>query len=303
MPLGFGRSILSKTAPAEVGGAVGNYFYSSTADGSNFATAAFGNNTTAWSDVSEMTWMVWFRGYLDPADYETGDIKGDAVYMPRFGWTASLSGFYLGWGQGPFDSANTTEKRFEFQSKSGQFGSGIWEYPSNALVPWDGAWHQMIFLIDNVNNNHKLWLDGSEKTTSSDTFATTFDVSSIDWFTFNAYLSNPSPGTGNPTLGLVNVNTMDVGPSAVWFSDIDPATNLSKLYDSGNTDGYVDIGSDGTSSGLTQPDVLSWVTDGGSITQGGSSTATVVEVTQGTATVNKVTDGTGPGSGDTRTAH
>ena len=302
MPLGFGRSILSKPAVAAAPSGVGNYYHSSTAtNNSVFAAPVFGNNTTAWSDTDEMTWMVWFRGYL-AGDYETGDVKGDSCYMPRFGWTPSLDGFYMGWGQGPFDSGNSTEARFELQSKSNLYGNAIWGYPSNALVPWDGAWHQMIFLIDNANNNHRLWLDGSEKTTS-DGFSTAFDVSTIDWFCFNGYVSNPSPGTGNPTLGTVNANTVDIGPSAVWFSDIDPATNLSAMYDSGNTDGYVDMGSDGTASGLTQPDVWSWITDGGTVTQGGASTATVVELSVGGATLTKVTDGTGPGSGDTRTAH
>lgn len=302
----FGRQgILAKTAAAAAGGTIANYWHSSSATQSSvFAVPAFGNNTVQWSDTNEFTLMIWYRAYQTPTAYTSGDIKGDNWYPVRFGWSDSpnLSGFAINSGAGPYNSGNSSRTlQGSHLSKNSNFGSATYVAASNAELGIDGSWHQLMIVIDCDDSSHRIWFDGVEKTYTSKSSSTTFNFATIKWFAFGAYLSNASPSSGNPTLSPINSHTVDIGPCAIWFSDINPQDDVSKWYDSANTDGYVHLGTDGTASGLTQPSVYGYVDSNGVVQNGGSLTSvTVVELSAGAATVTKVTDGTGPGSGDTR---
>lgn len=112
------------------------------------------------------------------------------------------------------------------------------------------TWYHVIFKnsVDG-STNRELWLDGTQVVdTASPTYTNPFPMDntnsfgSIEQFTI-ASITNNNTSFAGLFDGCIEQYYWHAG-------DIDISSNLSKFYDNG----FVDMGTDGTSSGLAQPD-------------------------------------------------
>lgn len=274
MPLGFGRSILSKTAPA-AGEVVTDrgYFQSagSTSDGANGAIIEFTLSKT-WN---QFTMSFWFKGQTSdfPSDNfasqvrTTGNIYAELINLQDGtpGGTGNIRSF-TGW-----NSANV------IHAQSGN----ITDFDTIYL---DDTWHHCLISRDQSTTSHvcKIYLDGTQVATASAT-GTANPGSSTPYITFNGGANNAGGGSYNDS----ESTTMQFAD--LWIDDI-YVSDASDFYSSGPRE----LGSDGTGTGLSQPDI--WLTcAGGSFTDGGNGSATLTIRSEGSGSYTQSSTG-GPGA-------
>lgn len=106
-------------------------------------------------------------------------------------------------------------------------------------ITGDNAWHHFVFSVDTVGETNKLYIDGADSTESASTTTANPDMTQVLKLGLGATASSSAPiGTGS---GVAQVGMWDV------YYDL--STDISKFYDNGP----VDMGTDGTASGLAAP--------------------------------------------------
>lgn len=257
MPLGFARSTFVHKAAAAAAPDQG-FFQSSgtTSDGANGAGIVFsasGNYDFETNDVIVVS--VWFKG--TSSDFPSGGVGALAKYAP-------LSG-----GEGFQIRIKTNGIQMLAQDES--YGT---EERSYSPAGWstnylDDNWHHVVMKMSKIASNAQLFVDGSSVTLSGSTGTVTGTFAADD-----KVYHNSNPTADNPS-GYYDAHSTTLEYAQLFISteDIDLSTDIAKFYNSG----YVDMGTDGTDSGLNQPIIFLHQNTGTFPTNGGSDgTAAVV---------------------------
>lgn len=134
-------------------------------------------------------------------------------------------------------------------------------------IAGDNAWHHFVYSRDGSASTHYWYVDGVSKTITVNSGR-------------NSYASHLSFGTYQDVFVLSETvggsNLVDTPITQLYlssgFNDISNGATLAKFYNTGSGgDGAVDMGSDGTGSGLSQPELFftgvksTFSTNGGTI--------------------------------------
>ena len=259
MPLGFANSIFSK-APAVAGASgltavqVSDYVYTGSLNYYDESTVGHTD-----SDGRQITLSVWFRDDntapytgTEHVFFRARDASGNAYLAFQYtrGAARMLS-------RSPTNSTFDLDIRFGVDGGGGGYGSGTYD---------DGNWHHVMLSGDGTSSTFKLYVDGTELTSGSQS-ATTYNAARLDysqdWWNgdhYNRfYLLAESTGAGQCGLEVAQLYVDNA------HNDLSSSSVRAKFYDSG----AVDMGSDGTSSGLAQPlmfhagDSSTFTTNGG----------------------------------------
>lgn len=263
MPLGFGKSVFTTTAPAA--GADPGYWQNAgtTSAGANGASLIMdpGSGNFFPINAKEMVGSIWFKG-------TTSDIDGSAMIFRQL--TETDGGFF--W------EITSTGVILFFQETSGG-NKGFTSFPANFSTDyWDDQWHHIAVATDanpsTGTGDTRLYMDGVSQTVSASDYSSAVAISQHRYGRHNG-----SDNTTSDTNTYVDsrVSTVQFSQFYMDFTTIDLDSNISKFYDGG----YVDMGTDGTGSGLTQPDLFMYQT-GGSIADGGTLATTISVVNEGT---------------------
>ena len=268
----FGRSLLAKSAEAIVGGL--SYFQNSgtTSDGANGASLVLDKGSgNVWpSNANKITASFWFRG-------TSASLPAEGVIKVFRTYTGNDEGI----------SVDVRTEGIETVIQADGDNQILLARPANFSTNFlNNAWHHCVLEFE-AGVNGRCFIDGVDRETSDSTVA----AGTVSENRF-AYV-NGQP-TETPTSAIyydANVSTLRFSEIFVDFSkDYNIASNIAKFYSSG----YVNMGSNGTASGLAQPDIFLTVS-GGSIVNNGTVSCTVVEVYEGTGAWLKSTTG-GPGA-------
>lgn len=284
MPLGLARSILSKTAPAAAGMTDRGYWVSTgtVATGSNAANIVADRGSN-WSWGGESTFMIWFKGTTAGQDAQASfahlrlNNQFPIILNVEKGAGNNITGF----------AKNLTDP------KSIAFATAVASFDANYL---DNQWHQLVISakINATTYQCQIYLDGTQiKNTSlsGKTAATAGDSSRYMYFGAGAD-NFPAGGYENDPDGA---HLHQIGMIFYDNSFIDLTTNIDKFYDGGG----VDLGTDGTASGLAQPDVYllpdaagNMIGGSGTLQNGGSvSFSSINAVREGTGNIEVFTSG------------
>lgn len=201
--------------------------------------------------------------------------------------------------------ANTSPRSvaFGFRHTGGRLIAGPWAYNSgtaqtNATNRWYvqtsshtldrtssendlyeiNEWHHFVYSVDfTVDDRNIAYVDGQQVTLTG--FTASGITSNINWNDLREFWVHGYNNTNN-------LNTIRV--AQIWIDDsyIDLSTNISKFYDNGP----VDMGTDGTGSGLAQPliyhygDTSTFPTNNGSLSYSLSSVGGTPTDTTGPST-------------------
>lgn len=299
MPIGFAKSIFSRSAVAAAAGQGYSRGTAGTDAVTDYGYYKIQPNAGAvdLSQSNEWSLISWFR--LIPSDFQAGK----EYMMP---WQIEAGGtryieirFQYHNDGGGDDNDHSIICNFNNGSQIKFFGSyasgnDYFTPTSFANDVVDGSWHCLMVRGSATAANRQIYLDGANilKTTDTNITAgtTPLDAATLDF--------NMSTFTGAfPAAGA----NFDIGPT--WFYDtavdFSNSTNRGYYYNAGNTDGYVDGGTDGTAGGATQPDLYLYNTGTG-LVNGGTCTPTISQVTSGSGTVTDFDSTNGPGSGNVR---
>jgi len=271
----FGRSLLAKGAEAVAGGL--SYFQNSgtTSDGSNGASLVLDRGSgNVWdSNTKKITASFWF--------------KGNSSSLPTDG-TVKVFRTFVSESSGISVDIRTTGIETVIQDENNNFI--LQAFPANFSTNYlNNAWHHCVVEFGAVSGSTsgRCFLDGIDKETSD---TTNTGVS----FTNNRFAYVNGQPTETPTSAIYydsNVSTLQFSEIFVDFSkDYNIASNIANFYSSG----YVNMGTDGTASGLAKPDIFLTIS-GGSIVNNGTVSCSVIEVYEGTGAWTKSTTG-GPGA-------
>ena len=262
MPLGFGKAILSKSAPAVAAAGTG-YFQSEydgdTAEGAYNLIGDRGAGNL-WFRDSSYSVMFWFKG-------TTADIADGA-------WTVMRM---LGSG----DQSHTVTMNSSGLEPiiQGSGGTAVINYfpggTTFADTYLDDEWHHCAIEFKSGGTTvSELWLDGDKKTLGGNTVTSGAPSTNSRWFTINGTkISGSVDGTGT------NVRASSMQIADFWYKSgdnnaIDLDSNMSTIYSSG----WQDLGTDGTaSSTLPAPHIWLYVDSSGDLQNGGTTSATWAE--------------------------
>ena len=298
MPLGFGRSILSKPIVAAAGGGAGYAFADNGAINSGnkatyipyYASGPFAN-TTAFSIV------IWFR-IKSTTEVDSPGTRPFQVANNNgsnfFTWTIATS---------PNDSyvnMFTQSKNNLVFLKGNTTDPATWQ-----AFCMDGAWHCLMASMDVADVTD---------TTKNNAFIDDTNVGSINGgnankaaasFSETNYVNLRNNGATDNSIGYAasfeSGEFFEFGPVWVYDSSTDftSSANRAYYYNASNTDGFVDPGTDGESGGAPTPEVFLYH-DGTNLLDGGPATLTDENIeTQGTGSIRVISNTAGPGSGDT----
>ena len=331
MPIGFAKSVFTTSADGGVAGA-GNFFAT---QGTAVIKADSGSDQ--FSNTAQ-TGNVWFRidagddvVYTDSTGHDTWDTSstnefGDADGLNRIisaqanltdsfidnngkgwrvGFEASGTNMAQGWGTRPDDlgaGAVVTEpgRKSGGPYQTGDFGRKSQFYQDFA----DRQWHCMTWSVKDAGTGSTatggLYIDGVKY---ADALAFGNGTTNATMASFRYLFLGGNHTQASDTFDNSEGAEFpgDIGP--IWWDasyiDLTNSTNLAKFYDAGNTDGYVDLGTDGTASGLSQPDIYIYQSGTSSLNlQSGGTTSCSFTTLDGGS--NSIVVGAGPGSGVTR---
>ena len=147
--------------------------------------------------------------------------------------------------------------------------SSTWEFDYTIDADIDnGSWHHFVYSRDGSASTHYLFVDGTDQT--SNIVITGGDRSSFAgnvWqgtTYYNVHLLTETSGGGNKVGAWVTQLFIDYN-----YYNLSTGSVLDKFYD----DGAVNMGTDGTSSGLTQPRMFHTGDTGDFFTLGGNTSA------------------------------
>ena len=273
MPLGFGRSVFTHKAAAGAAVTDRGYFQSavSTSDGTDGAIIEFGITKT-WN---QFTMSFWFKG-------QTSDFPSDN-FASQIRATGNIYAEFINLQDGaPGGTGN-------IRSYTAWNGANVIHAQSGNITNFDityldDTWHHCLISRDQSTTAHvcKIYLDGTQVATDSQTGSAN-PGSSTPYITFNGGAPNVGGGFYN------NSESTTLQFADLWIDDV-YVSDVSKFYSSGP----VELGSDGTGTGLSQPDI--WLTcAGGSFTDGGNASATLTIRSEGTGNYTQSSTG-GPGA-------
>ena len=212
------------------------------------------------SDGRQITLSVWFRDDntapytgTEHVFFRARNGSGGYAYL-AFQYTRGSARFL---SRSAVDTSFDLDIRFGVDGGGGGYGSGTYD---------DGNWHHVMISGDGSTSTFKLYVDGTELTAGSQS-ATTYNAAALnysqDWWNGDHYdrfyLLAESTGAGQCGLEVAQLYVDNA------HNDLSSATVRQKFYDGG----AVDMGSDGTSSGLAQPlmfhagDSTTFTTNGG----------------------------------------
>ncbi len=249
MPLGFAKHILT----ADTGFDLGFYKQAGAVDGNNEAA----KKVTGLADHDETDWTFacWFRAV--DADF---DSAFDECEILKQG-PGSGSGDFQGNIKVAFHKDNGISA-FLFGLSGGggtSFSTGNLSSSFNGTYV-DGDWHHLLVhaRFGTSTSLSKIYLDGVDKTTNAlggtESLHASATHGSVAYFL----------GTDSSVL---KENTMDL--TQIWYEYGDTSNwtgNLTYWYDSGP----VNMGTDGTASGASAPEVFIYINSTPAVTQGGS---------------------------------
>ena len=298
MPIGFSKSILSRyEAPAAAGSA---YAFGDTGaiNSGNKATYAPFYSSSPFSDSTAFVVVLWFR------ISSVSDIDGPATRLLSLR-TSNGSDASITFSTAPNSSYislyNGTKNNLTF------FGTSTGPYTDNTA--WqngvmDGSWHCLMASIDVSNiasgysTTNSVFIDGVNCTNPDGGVA---NVSGAQFSTTDYIQMRNNNGSDSAAYASTFESgaTFEVGPLWIYDTAVDftSATVRGYYYDSGNTDGFVDPGTDGTSGGATAPDVFLY--HNGTTLTGSPTPTSVTTVSTGSGAINIIADTDGPGSGGT----
>ena len=173
-----------------------------------------------------------------------------------------------GWRVGYRDSTNTF--RMDMIWSKDKTASPYESAYGNGF--WDGEWHHMVMSATTANPGITLYIDGVQKTDWIDNGSRSAAGNKSEFNLFDSFnlISNwdgYQPGDQSYVTQL-------------WLDDtaIDLSTNISKFYDNG----AVDMGTDGTGSGLSQPLIFHTGDGTDFFTKGGDTSSFNYTVTKDT---------------------
>lgn len=299
MPLGFGRSTFTYKAPAAASS--GAYAFGDTGaiNSGNKATYSPYYSSGPFSDSTKFAVVLWFR----ISSVSDVDDPASRVIALR---TSNGSDATITFGGSPTDSYinlyNGSKNNLTF------FGTSTGPYTDSTA--WqngvmDGSWHCFMASIDvsNISSGYSttnsVFIDGVNCTNLADGVA---NASGAQFSTTN-YIQYRSGNNGSDS-GAYNASsecggTFEVGPLWIYDTAVDftSATVRGYYYDSGNTDGFVDPGTDGTSGGATAPDVFLY--HNGTTLTGTPTPTSMSTLSTGSGAINIIDNTDGPGSGGT----
>lgn len=217
------------------------------------------------SDSRDVTISLWFK---DGDGVTAGSVLADTAF--RFyhatGGTNLLNWEYQGGRMRLLALDASVAWGFDYfiGTYNATYGLGTYD---------DGAWHHMVFSRDGSASTEHLYVDG---------VSTSFTVNAgRQSFTPNVWqgtewseISILAEGNGSNKCGL---ELTQIFVDNVYY-DLSNSTTRAKFYDSG----AVDMGSDGTSSGLSQPIIFHTGDTSTILTAGGDGTFTYGLTSNGT---------------------
>jgi|TARA_R110002051_G_scaffold216607_3_gene280896 hypothetical protein len=251
MPLGFAKHILTAADSAID---LGFYKQAGAVDGNNEAA----KKITGLADHAERdyTFACWFRAV--DADFDSAFDSCE----PLTQGPGSGSGDYQGNIKVDIHKNNgVTAMLFGLAGGGGTtFSTGNLSSSFNGTYI-DGNWHHL-FVHARFGSStllSKIYLDGVDKTTNA--LGSTISLHASTTMGSVAYILGKDSS-------VLKENTMDI--SQIWYEYGDNsnwiAGDLQKWYDNGP----VDMGTDGTASGLGAPEVFIYISSAPAVTQGGS---------------------------------
>lgn len=327
MPLGFAKSIFSKSAAAAAGNTHGFFATQATA----VIKADMGTDQYA---TSGFTGCVWFRidagsdkTYTDQTGLDTwaasstNEFGGSDGLVRIVSAQPALDDFYTentgnAWAFALETSGTTMAQGFKarpdgfsgggFVAEVGRTSGGAYENGSISRKSQfyqdfaDGNWHCLIAHGNATPSQSGVYIDGTKYSDMLEfgQAASNDNISSFRYLFLGDRHTQSSDTFDNTTS---NTFPGDIGP--IWWDnsyiDVSNSTNMAKFYDAGNTDGYVHLGTDGTASGLSQPKIFIYQ-DGTSslnLQSGGSASVSFTTIDTGS---NSIVVGAGAGSGVSR---
>ena len=294
MPLGFAKSIFSRSAAA---GAAAQGYWRGQGGADSAANYAYYtvDISNAADSVNDYSFVFWFRALA--SDWATGD--NGIFYQIRNSTTRDVEVYsqYQDDGGGDINdhSINNFMRLGGGSRQNSTFTSGDDYFTSGTFASSvaDGEWHCLMINGSNTASKRRIYLDNVDVQKDAQT-------DRVDQIGFggasgqlNAGFSGAFPGAGA---------VFDYGPCWLYDSEIDfsSSTNRGYYYNAGNTDGYVDGGTDGTAGGAAQPEFYLYNTGSG-LVNGGSVSGSISTTSGGSGTITDYDSTNGPGSGNVRT--
>jgi len=210
---------------------------------------------------SNLTMSFWFKGDTDPGQYYRFISVRESSLNTWFTVFRHQSNSNIGFST--FNRLRSPNARWGFNASA----------PSNI---WDGNWHHILVVTDTTStSNTKLYFDGSSRTV---THEYTNSASAVNWGSYN------NIGIGGRADGTIRVP----GDYAQVFIDDIYENDITKFYDTTN-DKAIDLGTDGTGTGLDQPRIYHRGNTSTFTTNNGTDSYTLSTVGTGT-----ISDATGP---------
>ena len=263
MPLGLGRSILSRYEAPAAGG--DNPYFTMGVDPNSGNGAALQVTNTPIFPTGQRSFSgtFWFNATASNIDSPTSRIFDTQDGSEQDQFTVQISTTYL-------SVAHVTN--------SGGVRFATWQPASFSTNYLDGNWHHIAFQTDfsSGGNTYTLYVDGSN--TGFTSTPGDGDATSPTWGSYARVLTDE-----NHTTSYRAVNEFGGKLAYFWLDsgDITWSTNISYVYSSG----YVDPGTTGTFGGnLSQPDIFMYV-DGTPAVAYGGTTGTMSTVTQGSGSI------------------
>lgn len=287
MPLGIARNILTKgaTAASRTPMTDRGYWVSTgtVASGANAANVV-ADRGSQWSWGGESTFMTWFKG-------AAGDMDAEAsfAHIRLFDQMPIVQNITKGTGV----NVNGFAKNLT-TAKTESWAITVSNFNTTYL---DGNWHQLVVSvkINATTYQSQVYLDGVQLRNSSTTGKTAATASNSSRYYYFGAGANNSPG-GNYENDPDAAHKLKIG--MVFYDNVftDLTTNITKFWDNG---GGIDLGTDGTASGLTQPDLYiranaagTMISGSGTLQNGGTVALTLIKaVREGTGNIEVFTSG------------
>lgn len=289
MPLGLAKDIIAKGAAAAPAAPMTDRGYwtstGTTSTGANAATVICDRGTT-YSNVGNITVSYWFRGSTSDLDSDEADIL---VARSNDNFAISII------------MNKGASNHIKFTTANKPAGTQFTNNTNLTVTDFDtlylnGNWHHVVGTLrsDTTTYIRQVYLDGVQLVNSSASGQTAHVAQNINRYWWCGSGPDNTPLSSYGIAPDAGGHKMDIANLAVWHSHIDLPTNITKFYNGGG----IDLGTDGTASGLIQPQLImranvagNMVGAAGSISNGGSLAWTIYGSREGTGNIEVFTTG------------
>lgn len=268
MPLGIARSILGLTQGKSTS------FWKSTNQvqtGNHAALLLSGTTSTMFSEFNkDFTVSFWFNA-------STADLDSTSVSR-IIDWQGGVS---LDHNQFTVFLTSTGFTIFWIERDDGTYSYSVSpaSFSTNYL---NSAWHHVVFKLKVSSPIAKqFYLDGVSQTFNGTDTSSRTPI-------YGRYAAVGCDNNSNTTYS--NVDQFGGKLHQLWITNtsLDLSANIAKFYSAG----HVDLGTAGTTSGLTQPRIYIYVDTSGTLQQGGANTnITLSTISEGTGSITTSTSG------------